>query len=140
MADKYNGAREALNLIGSKSGRRKKYKKIIQEMGARNISLQDIATDGKSRGFLDMVNTTNMTMDEVVVLQQYAKAIVDQDVKSATFLRDTAGETPKATVEIEGSENGLSSMSLSELQELAATLKALKSQNETDGDEQEGQE
>lgn len=124
----YNTRMENAALKGSKSYRRRKYKTIIKELGERNITLDDISRGlgKKEPGFLDMLKSTNATMDDAVILQQYAKAIVDQDTKAATFLRDTAGEAPKQQVEVESVGGGLSEMSLDEL---LALKKAIEENN-----------
>ena len=124
----YNKRMEQLNLQGTKKQRRKKYAHIIKEMGVRNITLEDVANGlgDKEKGFLDMMNKTGMTMDETVVLQQYAKAIIHQDTRSAEFLRDTAGEKPSTQIDLTSDEGGLSKMSLEELKELKALLQELK--------------
>ena len=115
-------------LKGSKSYRRRKYRSIIKELGERNITLDDISRGlgKKEPGFLDLLKSTNATLDDAVILQQYAKAIVDQDTKAATFLRDTAGEAPKQQVEVESVGGGLSEMSLDEL---LALKKAIEENN-----------
>ena len=122
-----NAIREKNALIGTPAQRRKKYRTIVKEMGARNISLADLAEGlgPKEKGFFDMMQQTEMTMDEAVVLQQYAKAIYDKDTKSAEFLRDTAGEKPSMQIDIADDDNGLSRMSLEELKALAANLEKL---------------
>lgn len=126
----YNKKRESENLLGTKKQKRKKYKDIIKELGAREITYADIANGlgEKEKGFLDMVkNTPGMTMNDVVVLQQYAKAIVSQDTRAAEFLRDTVGEKPSTQLDVNNnSENGLSQMSLDELLELRDLLKQQK--------------
>lgn len=123
----YNKRMEKLNLLGTPKQRRKKYKDIVKELGARNITLKDIASDdlnGKYLGFLDMMDETGMTMDEAAVLQQYSKAIVDRDTKAVEFLRDTVGEKPSTQLGIKTEdESGLSKMSLEELIELRDLLK-----------------
>lgn len=120
----YNKRMEQLNLNGSKKQRRKKYSQIVKDLGERNITMQDIAggLGDKEKGFLDMMKKEGMTMNEAVVLQQYAKAIINQDTRSAEFLRDTAGEKPSTQIEMSGDESGLSKMSLEELKELKAAL------------------
>ena len=122
----YNKRMEQLNLNGNKKQRRKKYAHIIKEMGVRNITLEDVANGlgDKEKGFLDMMDKTGMTMDETVVLQQYAKAIIHQDTRSAEFLRDTAGEKPSTQLDVNDvSDNGLSKMTIEELKELRDLLK-----------------
>lgn len=128
----YNKRMEKLNLVGSAKQRRKKYKDIVKELGAREITLADIAADnfnGKTKGFLDMMDETGMTMDEAVVMQQYAKAIIDKDTKSAEFIRDTAGEKPSTQLDMTMDGGGLSKMSLEELLELRDLLKEQKEGN-----------
>lgn len=124
----YNKRLEQINLQGTKKQRRKKYRQIAQEMGMRNITLQDVANGlgDKEKGFLDMMDKTGMTMDEAVMLQAYSKAIIDRDIRAAEFIRDTAGDKPSTQIEMTGENNGLSQMSLEELKELKAAIEALK--------------
>ena len=124
----YNKRMEQLNLQGTKKQRRKKYAQIVKDMGERSITLEDIAggLGDKEKGFLDMMDKNGMTMNEAVVLQQYAKAIINQDTRSAEFLRDTAGEKPSTQIDLTSDEGGLSKMSLEELKELKALLQEHK--------------
>ena len=70
-----------------------------------------------------MLHTTpGMTFDDVVILQQYARAITDGDTKAATFLRDTAEGSPKQQIDINGDKTGLSQLSYEELLSLRDTL------------------
>lgn len=121
---------EKQNLLGTPKQRRKKYKEIVKEMGARQITLDDISKDdmnGKLPGFLDMMDKTGMTMDEAAVLQQYSKAIIDRDTRAVEFLRDTVGEKPSQQLDINSTdESGLSKMSYEELIELRDLLKSKK--------------
>lgn len=99
----YNATRERIARNGTPTQVKKKMRQIAIELGARNITLQNIAQQdfgGKSRGFIDMMEETEMTLDDVVVLQQYAKAIINQDTKAAEFIRDTKGEKPATTVDM----------------------------------------
>jgi hypothetical protein len=99
----YNSQRERIARQGTPTQVKKKMKQIAIELGARNITLQNIADQdfgGKSRGFIDMMEETEMTLDDVVILQQYAKAIINQDTKAAEFIRDTKGEKPATTVDM----------------------------------------
>ena len=99
----YNATRERIARNGTPTQVKKKMRQIAIELGARNITLQNIADQdfgGKSRGFIDMMEETEMTLDDVVVLQQYAKAIINQDTKAAEFIRDTKGEKPATTVDM----------------------------------------
>lgn len=126
----YNKRMEKQNLLGTPKQRRKKYREIVKEMGARQITLEDISKDdfnGKLPGFLDMMDETGMTMDEAAVLQQYSKAIIDRDTRAVEFLRDTVGEKPSQQLDINSTdEGGLSKMSYEELIELRDLLKNKK--------------
>ena len=126
----YNKRMEKQNLLGTPKQRRKKYREIVKEMGARQITLEDIYKDdfnGKLPGFLDMMDETGMTMDEAAVLQQYSKAIIDRDTRAVEFLRDTVGEKPSQQLDINSNdESGLSKMSYEELIELRDLLKNKK--------------
>lgn len=126
----YNKKMEKQNLLGTPKQRRKKYKEIVKEMGARQITLDDISKDdmnGKLPGFLDMMDKTGMTMDEAAILQQYSKAIIDRDTRAVEFLRDTVGEKPSQQLDINSTdESGLSKMSYEELIELRDLLKNKK--------------
>lgn len=120
---------ENIELLGTKKSKHRKYKQIADEMGARLITLADVAEglEGKKRGFIDMMDKTGMTMDDLVVMQQYAKAIIDQDTKSAEFIRDTKGEKPSTVLDVNNKEtSGISQMSLEELIELRDLLKDMK--------------
>lgn len=126
----YNKRMEKQNLLGTPKQRRKKYREIVKEMGARQITLEDISKDdfnGKLPGFLDMMDKTGMTMDEAAVLQQYSKAIIDRDTRAVEFLRDTVGEKPSQQLDINSNDDsGLSKMSYEELIELRDLLKSKK--------------
>lgn len=126
----YNKKMEKQNILGTPKQRRKKYREIVKEMGARQITLDDISKDdmnGKLPGFLDMMDKTGMTMDEAAILQQYSKAIIDRDTRAVEFLRDTVGEKPSQQLDINSTdESGLSKMSYEELIELRDLLKNKK--------------
>ena len=123
----YNSTRERIARQGTPTQVKRKMKQIAQELGARHITLQDIATqdfNGKSRGFIDMMDKTGMTMDDVVMLQQYAKAIINQDTKAAEFIRDTKGEKPSTTVDMTvGDKSPIETMTDKELAEYKRLLK-----------------
>ena len=116
--------REANALKAAHKANRRKYKDIIKELGKCQISLEDIASGKKTEGFLYLLDENGATFDEMVVLQQYSKAIVDRDTKSAEFLRDSVGEKPSTQVDVSGmNNNGLSEMSYDELIEMRDLLK-----------------
>ena len=72
-----------------------------------------------------MIKKEKMTMDEVVVLQQYAKAIIQQDTKAAEFIRDSVGEKPSTVVDMNVEEkSALESMTLEELEDYKLLLEA----------------
>ena len=125
---RYNTIRERIARQGTPTQVKKKMKQIALEMGQRGITLKDVAsTDfgGKSRGFIDMMDKTGMTMDEVVILQAYSKAIIDRDIKAAEFLRDTKGEKPATTVDMSVSDKSpIEQMSDEELKAYKELLKA----------------
>ena len=124
----YNTIRERIARQGTPTQVKKKMKQIAQELGARHITLQNIADQdfgGKSRGFIDMMEETEMTLDDVVILQQYAKAIINQDTKAAEFIRDTKGEKPSTTVDMTvGDKSPIEQMSDEELKAYKALLEA----------------
>ena len=116
--------REANALKANAKSRRKTYKNIIKELGECQISLEDIAKGNKNEGFLYLLDKNGATFDEMVVLQQYSKAIIDRDTKSAEFLRDSAGQKPSTQVDLnDGRNSGLASLSDDELREMLALLK-----------------
>jgi hypothetical protein len=125
---RYNTMRERIARQGTPAQVKKKMKQIAIELGQRNITLKDIAsTDfgGKSRGFIDMMDKTGMTMDDVVMLQAYSKAIIDRDIKAAEFIRDTKGEKPATTVDMSVSDKSpIEQMSDEELKAYSELLKA----------------
>lgn len=125
---RYNTMRERIARQGTPAQVKKKMKQIAIELGQRNITLKDIAsTDfgGKSRGFIDMMDNTGMTMDDVVMLQAYSKAIIDRDIKAAEFIRDTKGEKPSTTVDMTiGDKSPIEQMSDEELKAYSELLKA----------------
>lgn len=124
----YNSTRERIARQGTPTQVKKKMKQIAIELGARNITLQDIATqdfNGKSRGFIDMMDATGMTMDDVVMLQAYSKAIIDRDIRAAEFIRDTKGEKPATAVDMTvGEKSAIEKMSDYELLQYKELLEA----------------
>lgn len=124
FARKYNKLRESNALKATSKARRKKYKDIIKEMGECQITLKDISKGEKLEGLAYLLDKNGATLDEYVVLQQYSNAIYDRSTKAAEFLRDSAGEKPSTTVDLnDGRTSGLAQMSLEELQEMRDLLK-----------------
>ena len=117
----YASRMEKLNRLGTPKQRRRKYREIIKELGARNIKLSDIIDPDspKQIGFLDMLDTIpNATLDDAVILQQYGNAILNSDTRSAEFLRDSAGEKPSQQLVVEDTTSDISKMTLEELEDL----------------------
>lgn len=133
----YNRSREAFSLLGSKKEKRRKYKQIIEELGARQISLENIMNGEKMPGFLEMIRNTDATFDDAVILQQYGKAILQADTSAATFLRDTVGEKPTNVVDIT-EKSGLKSLSDEELKEFYNKVVALSKEYDNGTDESDG--
>jgi hypothetical protein len=128
---KYNKLRETNALKANAKTRKKKYKDIIRELGECQISLKDIANGKKLDGFMYLLDKNGATLDEYVILQQYSKAIVDRDTKSAEFLRDSSGQKPSTQVDLNDNRNsGLSEMSTEELREMVTLLKKQANKDE----------
>lgn len=120
---KYNRIRETMALKANNKSRKKRFKNIIEELGDCQISLKDIANGDKTDGFLYLLDKNGATFDEMVVLQQYSKAIIERDTKSAEFLRDSSGQKPSTTVDLNDNRSGLSQMSIEELEEMRDLMK-----------------
>ena len=131
----YASRMEKLNRLGTPKQRRRKYREIIKELGARNIKLSDIIDPDspKQIGFLDMLDTIpNATLDDAVILQQYGNAILNSDTRSAEFLRDSAGEKPSQQLVVEDTTSDISKMTLEELEDLHDLLKECVDKGYTD--------
>ena len=117
--------------MSQKSKRR--FKELINDLGDRHISLQNIVLGEKSIGMQDFYQQNEVSYKEAVVLAQYAKAIVNQDTKAAEFLRDTAGEKPSTDLNIQDARSPLQDLSTEELRLLAEHYRQL-AEAEKDGD------
>lgn len=115
----------------TKGARKRRYKQIIEELGKREISLTDLTEGIKNKGVLDAILGKGGSLDDFVVLQQFAKAIVDGDTKAAEFLRDTSGQKPTTGVDLVTNGGGLAEMSTEDLMALKESLEAAK-ENEKD--------
>lgn len=98
------------------------WRSVVRELGERSITLADIGKNAKCRGLAEMLDNKDLTLSDLVVLGQYAKAIEDGDTKAATFLRDTAGYKPSVDVTVEHKHEGLASLSDEQLQLLLAAI------------------
>lgn len=122
----HNAAMERRASAGTSADRKRRYKNIIQDLGNREISLNDLAEGTKIHGALDCVLSNGGTLDELVILRQYSKAIVDADTRAAEFLRDTSGQKPTTSVDLATNNGGLQDMSLEELTAFREELEAVK--------------
>lgn len=96
-------------------------------MGECQITLKDISQGNKLDGLAALLDKNGATLDEYVILGQYSNAIYDRSTKAAEYLRDTAGEKPSTTVDLNNnSDSGISQMSKEELIELRNLLKKEK--------------
>lgn len=111
----HNVAMERANIAENKSKLKSRYRHIIQSLGERQVSINDLAAGTKNLGVLDAVLSNGGTLDEFVILQQYAKAIVEGDTRAAEFLRDTSGQKPTTSVDLATNTSGLQEMTLEEL-------------------------
>ena len=83
-------ARENGRKAGYASARAKRERKKLREL-AQMILEEDADFEG-----------VEMTRGEAALRVQARKAILDGDVKALEFLRDTAGEKPSATIDVNG--------------------------------------
>ena len=124
---KYNALRESGALNAMSKSKRKKYQAIIKDMGECHITLKDISQGQKLDGLAALLDKNGATLDEYVILGQYSNAIYDRSTKAAEYLRDTAGEKPSTTVDLNNHDNsGIGQMSKEELIELRDLLKKEK--------------
>lgn len=107
---------EIKNLLGSKQQQKKRLRDLVRELGNYHISLEDLA-DVPNQNFFKALDAANATYFEAMIMQQFAKSIVNGDTRAAEFLRDTAGEKPTTAVDIYDSNKGLAQMSTEELEE-----------------------
>lgn len=122
----HNAAMERRAAMGTSADRKRRYKNIIQDLGTREISLNDLAEGTKNLGVLDCILSNGGTLDEYVILQQYSKAIVEADTRAAEFLRDTSGQKPTTSVDLATNNGALSDMTLEELTAFREELEAVK--------------
>lgn len=118
MSKAYNAHREANSLFSKVSRRqqKRKLKTIIEDIGSRDIPISTILDpeDPKYKGLTHILKENDATLDEIMILGQYAKAIHAQDTKAAEFIRDTKGEKPSTQIDL-SSESPLSALSTDEL-------------------------
>lgn len=112
---------ERINIVGTKAQRRKKYKDILKEIGARNITFSNISNDEKMLGLMDVFDQKEGTMDELAALKIMSIVLsgADRDsLKAFEIVRDTVGEKPSNNVELAITKSPLDGMTTEELREL----------------------
>lgn len=107
---------EIKNALGTKTQQKKRLRDLVRELGNYHVSLEDLA-DVPNQSFFKALDAANATYFEAMIMQQFAKSIVNGDTRAAEFLRDTAGEKPTTAVDIYDSNKGLAQMSTQELEE-----------------------
>lgn len=98
------------------------YKTIVRELSERQISLADIRDGSKAKGIAQMLGDDVLTMGDLVVLGQFAKAIEDGSTSAAEFLRDTAGYKPVQEVQVEQKQGSIAQLSDAQLYQLLEAL------------------
>lgn len=120
-----NTRSQNLALYGTKAQQHKRFKNIAKELSDRHISLGDIADPNSPKQYtlMDIAQQEGMTLGEMTVLRQYAKAIYEGDTRAAEFVRDTAGEKPTQDVTVVSEKSPIESLSDEELLLLINKLK-----------------
>lgn len=118
-AKQYRALMESLALRGSKKDNDKRFKEITRRLGNMNFSFGSMEAPSQLMG---LVEDGTMTLDDLVILGQFDKAITKQDTKAADFLRDTRGEKPSTQIEISEDRSSLSQLSDEQLKALADFL------------------
>ena len=115
-----------------KSHSSRHWKTLIAAMGEMQVPLSALAEMKQyAPEFTAMLVNEDVTLADLVLLQQYAKAIQEGDTKAATFLRDTAGMAPIKEVSVSSEPTGLQSLSDEELRALLAAIVDVQVQGET---------
>lgn len=116
-----------------KSHTSRHWRTLITAMGEQKIppsALTEIKQYAPE--FAELIANDDVTLAELVLLQQYAKAIKEGDTKAATFLRDTAGMAPIKEVSMSVEQKGLQSLSDEELRTLLNAIMDVQIVPETD--------
>lgn len=117
---------KALDGIVMEQGQRH-WRVITKVLGECGIPLDEVdKLDAYGGDLVHLVNADYITLSDLVVLGQYARAIRDGDTKAATFLRDTAGYKPATDVTIEHRDSGIESLSDEQLESLLDKLNAIE--------------
>ena len=83
--------------------RKTRYRELVKLLGENEIKLTtllDPEESVKNEVINEMMCNSQLSYDELVVLRQYAEAIVNGSTKAAEFLRDTAGEKPATNIDV----------------------------------------
>lgn len=98
------------------------YRTIVRELSDRQIPLNLLSDESKAKGLAQMLEEDVLSLSELVILGQFAKAIDDSDTRAAEFLRDTAGYKPQTDVTVEHKTQGLASLTDTQLLTLLQAL------------------
>ena len=115
-----------------KSHTSRHWRSLITAMGEQKIPASAL-TEIKQYApeFMQLLENDDVTLAELVLLQQYAKAIKEGDTKAATFLRDTAGMAPIKEVSMSVEQKGLQSLSDEELRTLLNAIMDVQGEAES---------
>ena len=103
-----------------------RYRELVRQLGKSKIELTTLLDPNesvKNQTINDMMCNSMLSYDELVILRQYAEAIVNGSTKAAEFVRDTLGEKPATNVDIKDErQTGIRNMSDEELKALIDDL------------------
>lgn len=109
------------------------YRTIVRELSDRQIPLNLLSDESKAKGLAQMLEEDVLSLSELVILGQFAKAIDDSDTRAAEFLRDTAGYKPQTDVTVEHKTQGLASLTDTQLLTLLQVLNPEQSDEANNG-------
>ena len=109
------------------------YRTIVRELSDRQIPLNLLSDESKAKGLAQMLEEDVLSLSELVILGQFAKAIDDSDTRAAEFLRDTAGYKPQTDVTVEHKTQGLASLTDTQLLTLLQALNPEQSDEVNNG-------
>lgn len=109
------------------------YRTIVRELSDRQIPLNLLSDESKAKGLAQMLEEDVLSLSELVILGQFAKAIDDSDTRAAEFLRDTAGYKPQTDVTVEHKTQGLASLTDTQLLTLLQALNPEQSDEVSNG-------
>ena len=109
------------------------YRTIVRELSDRQIPLNLLSDASRAKGLAQMLEEDVLSLSELVILGQFAKAIDDSDTRAAEFLRDTAGYKPQTDVTVEHKTQGLASLTDTQLLTLLQALNPEQSDEVSNG-------